>query len=121
MKQDTNGSIEHEAADASPVEYAEPPAMEQLRRLNQNLCNAQDQTALPHLGRQLARQCEEMDARLMQGLIDIRAAHLGLQAILTLLQCRDEPLLFSSEEAAALLEPVQQRLCQGLSCINRLV
>ncbi|OQS31034.1 hypothetical protein B0T40_23540 [Chromobacterium haemolyticum] len=97
------------------------PAMEQLKLLNQNLFDAQDQTALPHLGRQLAQQCAEMDACLMQGLIDIRAAHLGLQAILTLMQRRDEPLLFSSEEAAALLEPVQQRLCQGLSCINRLV
>ncbi|MCD5360104.1 DUF1484 family protein [Chromobacterium aquaticum] len=97
------------------------PAMEQLRRLNQKLCNAQDPTALPQLGRQLARQCEEMDARLMQGLIDIRAAHLGLQAILTLLQRRDEPLLLNSEEAAALLEPAQQRLSQGLSRINSLV
>jgi hypothetical protein len=57
----------------------------------------------------------------MQGLIDIRAAHLGLQALLTLMQGRDEPLLFSSEEAAALLEPVQQRLSHCLSCINRLV
>lgn len=97
------------------------PAMEQLRRLNQNLSNTQDQSALPQLGRQLARQCEEMDARLTQGLIDIRAAHLGLQAIQTLLQRRDEPLLWSSEEAAALLEPLQQRLSQGLSRINRLV
>ncbi|MGR2678899.1 DUF1484 family protein [Chromobacterium haemolyticum] len=97
------------------------PAMEQLKLLNQKLFDTQDQTTLPHLGQQLAQQCEEMDASLMQGLIDIRAAHISLQAILTLLQRRDEPLLLSSEEAAALLEPVQQRLCQGLSCINRLV
>ncbi|WP_369799224.1 hypothetical protein [Chromobacterium sp. LK1] len=45
---------------------------------------------------------------------------MGLQALLTLLQRRDEPLLFSSEEAQALLEPVQQRLKQGLSQVNRL-
>ena len=55
------------------------PAMEQLKLLNQNLFDTQDQTALPHLGRQLAQQCAEIDARLMQGLIDIRAAHLGLR------------------------------------------
>ncbi|WP_156187897.1 hypothetical protein [Chromobacterium sp. LK11] len=97
------------------------PAMEQLKLLNQNLFDAQDQTTLPHLSRQLAQQCAEMDASLMQGLIDIRAAHIGLQAILNLLQRRDEPLLLSSEEAAALLEPVQQRLCQGLGHINSLV
>ncbi|MCS3804223.1 hypothetical protein HNO92_001816 [Chromobacterium alkanivorans] len=98
------------------------PVMEQLKQLNQDLLDAQpDQTALSHLGRQLARQCAEMDDCLMQGLIDIRSAHIGLQAILTLLQRRDEPLLFSSEEAVALLEPVQQRLSQGLNHINRLV
>lgn len=120
MSQDANGSM-HQAANASPVEYAEPPVMEQLRRLNQSLYNAEDPTALPQLSCQLTRQYEEMEDRLMQGLIEIRTAHLGLQAILTLLQRRDEPLLLSSEEAAALLEPVQQRLRQGLGHIDSLV
>lgn len=98
------------------------PVMEQLKQLNQNLMDTQpDQTALSHLGQQLAQQCAEMDACLLQGLMELRAAHIGLQAILTLLQRRDEPLLFSSDEAVALLEPVQQRLSHGLSRINRLV
>ncbi|MCP1292889.1 hypothetical protein NK214_22155 [Chromobacterium sp. S0633] len=98
------------------------PMMEQLKLLNQDLLDAQpDQHALFHLGRQMALQCAEMDACLLQGLMEIRSAHIGLQAILTVLQRRDEPLLFSSEEAAALLEPVQQRLSQGLNVLNRLV
>ncbi|WP_019101904.1 hypothetical protein [Chromobacterium haemolyticum] len=90
------------------------PVIEELKQLNQDLLNAQaDQTLLSHLG----RQCAEMDACLLQSQI----AHIGLQAILTLLQRRDEPLLFSSDEAVALLEPVQQRLSHGLSCLERLV
>ncbi|AXT45972.1 MULTISPECIES: DUF1484 family protein [Chromobacterium] len=98
------------------------PVMEQLKQLNQDLLEARpDQTALSLLGRQMAEQCAEMDACLLQGLMEIRSAHVGLQAILTLLQRRDEPLLFSSEEAVALLEPVQQRLCHGLNGLNRLV
>ncbi|KMN83745.1 hypothetical protein VK98_00870 [Chromobacterium sp. LK11] len=98
------------------------PVMEQLKQLNQNLLDTQpDRTALSLLGRQMAEQCAEMDACLLQGLMDIRSAHVGLQAILTLLQRRDEPLLFSSEEAVALLEPVQQRLKRGLNRLNRLI
>jgi hypothetical protein len=98
------------------------PVMEQLKQLNQDLFDAQpDQAALSLLGRQMAEQCATMDACLLQGLMDIRSAQLGLQAILTLLQRRDEPLLFSSEEALALLEPVQQRLSHGLSRFNLLV
>ncbi|AXT46769.1 MULTISPECIES: DUF1484 family protein [Chromobacterium] len=94
------------------------PVIEELKQLNQDLLNAQaDQTLLSHLG----RQCAEMDACLLQSQIELRAAHIGLQAILTLLQRRDEPLLFSSDEAVALLEPVQQRLSHGLSCLERLV
>ncbi|MBK0413914.1 DUF1484 family protein [Chromobacterium haemolyticum] len=98
------------------------PVMEQLKQLNQHLLDAQpDQTALSHLGQQLSQQCAEMDACLLQGLMELRAAHIGLQAILTLLQLHDEPVQVSSDEAVALLEPVQQRLSHGLSCINRLV
>ncbi|PTU66267.1 MULTISPECIES: DUF1484 family protein [Chromobacterium] len=99
----------------------ELPVLEQLKQLNRNLLDTRDNTALPHLGQQLAQQCAEMDACLLQGLIDIRSAQTGLQAIMTLLQRRDEPLLFSSEEAVALLEPVLQRLNHGVNHINRLV
>ena len=81
----------------------ELPVMEQLRRLNQHLLDAQESPSLPQLGRQLAQQYAEVDSCLLQGLMELRAAHLGLQAILTLLQRRDDPLLFSSEEAVVLL------------------
>ncbi|MBN3003458.1 DUF1484 family protein [Chromobacterium alkanivorans] len=98
------------------------PVMEQLKQLNQDLLDAQpDQTALSHLGRQLAQQCAEMDACLLQGLMELRAANIGLQAILTLLQLHDEPVLVSSDEAVALLEPIQQRLSLGLNRINQLL
>ncbi|KMN83642.1 hypothetical protein VK98_01435 [Chromobacterium sp. LK11] len=98
------------------------PVIEQLKQLNQDLLHAQpDQTILSQLSQQLTQQCAELDACLLQGLMDLRAAHTGLQAILTLLQRRDEPLLFNSDEAVALLEPVHQRLSHGLGRINRLV
>ncbi|KMN35348.1 hypothetical protein VI26_11865 [Chromobacterium sp. LK1] len=94
--------------------------LEQLRLcLHQLPAAAGDVVALGALGRQLSYCHAKLDALLLQGTIDLRAAHLGLQALLTLLQRRDEPLLFSSEEALALLEPVQQRLQQGLQHINR--
>ena len=94
--------------------------LEQLRLcLHQLPSAAGDMVALGALGRQLCRSHAELDALLLQGTIDLRAAHLSLQALLTLLQRRDEPLLFSSEEALALLEPVQQRLQLGLQRINR--
>lgn len=99
----------------------ELPMMEQLKLLNQNLLDTTDPSTLPQLGQQLTQQCARMDACLLQGLMELRAAHTGLQAILTLLQRRDEPLLFSSEEAVALLEPVQQRLNHGVNCLHRLV
>ena len=95
-------------------------ALEQLRLcLHQLPAAAGNLVELGALGRQLSRSHAELDALLLQGTIDLRAAHLGLQALLTLLQGRDEPLLFSSEEALALLEPVQQRLQLGLQRINR--
>ncbi|MCS3803927.1 hypothetical protein HNO92_003937 [Chromobacterium alkanivorans] len=97
------------------------PVMEQLKQLSQTLLNASDHAALPKLGQQLAQQCAQMDACLLQSLIELHAAHTGLQAILTLLQHRDEPLLFSSDEAAALLEPVQQHLHHGVNGLNLLV
>lgn len=69
------------------------PVMEQLKHLNQNLLDAQaDQTLLSQLGQQLSQQCTEMDTCLLQGLMELRAAHLGLQAILTLRQPCIEPV-----------------------------
>ncbi|MCD5364426.1 DUF1484 family protein [Chromobacterium aquaticum] len=103
-----------------PEETAAAP-LEQLRLCLQALpAAAGNLLELGALSRQLSRCHAELDAALLRGAIDLRAAHLGLQALLTLLQRRDEPLLFSSEEAQALLEPVQQRLKQGLSQVNRL-
>ncbi|WP_158274235.1 DUF1484 family protein [Chromobacterium sp. Panama] len=97
-------------------------ALEQLRRLNQHMQEAtQHQSHLSPISQQLAQQCAEIDEVLLQALVDIHAANVSLQAMLTLLQRRDEPLLFSSEEAASLLELVQQRLQRGLSQIDCLL
>ncbi|UJB32770.1 hypothetical protein [Chromobacterium sp. Beijing] len=93
--------------------------MEQLRFCAQRLpAAAGNVLLLGDLGRQLNDCYIELDSALLSGVMDMRAAHTGLLALLTLLERRDEPLLFSSEEALALLEPIQQRLQRGLEHVN---
>ncbi|WP_227106066.1 hypothetical protein [Chromobacterium rhizoryzae] len=100
-------------------EPAAAPVMEQLRSCAQRLpAAAGNVLLLGDLGRQLNDCYIELDSALLSGVMDMRAAHTGLLALLTLLERRDEPLLFSSEEALALLEPIQQRLQRGLEHVN---
>ncbi|PTU66861.1 hypothetical protein DB032_18985 [Chromobacterium sp. Panama] len=80
-----------------------------------------DVALLGELGQQLSHCYIELDTALLSGVMDMRAAHTGLLALVTLLERRDEPLLFSSEEALALLEPIQQRLQRGLEHVNGLL
>ncbi|WP_227105235.1 hypothetical protein [Chromobacterium rhizoryzae] len=95
------------------------PVMAQLHLCSQRLPAAVgDVLLLGDLGRQLNDCYIQLDSALLSGVMDIRAAHTGLLALLTLLERRDEPLLFSSEEALALLEPIQQRLQRGLEHVN---
>ncbi|KMN81651.1 hypothetical protein VK98_09110 [Chromobacterium sp. LK11] len=93
--------------------------MEQLRLCLQRLpVVSSDEALLGDLSWQLNHYYIELDSALLRAVMDMRAAHTGLQALVTLLERRDEPLLFSSEEALALLEPIQQRLKQGLEHLN---
>ncbi|WP_146176729.1 hypothetical protein [Chromobacterium sp. Panama] len=98
------------------------PVMEQLHLCSQCLPAAVGDVALlGELGQQLSHCYIELDTALLSGVMDMRAAHTGLLALVTLLERRDEPLLFSSEEALALLEPIQQRLQRGLEHVNGLL
>ncbi|UGA39498.1 hypothetical protein JOS77_08430 [Chromobacterium haemolyticum] len=98
------------------------PVMEQLHHCSQHLpAAAGDVALLDELGQQINQWYVELDSALLRGMMDLRAAHTGLLALLTLLERRDEPLLFSSEEALALLEPIEQRLKQGLDHFNPLL
>ncbi|MBK0415881.1 hypothetical protein JD974_15840 [Chromobacterium haemolyticum] len=95
------------------------PVMEQLHHCSQRLpAVAGDMVLLGELGQQLNHCYVELDTALLRGVMDMRAAHTGLLALITLLERRDEPLLFTSEDALALLEPIQQRLKQGLEHFN---
>ncbi|OQS43774.1 hypothetical protein B0T45_03515 [Chromobacterium haemolyticum] len=96
--------------------------MEQLHHCSQRLPAAAGNAGLlDELGQQINQCYVELDSALLRGMMDMRAAHTGLLALLTLLERRDEPLLFSSEEALALLEPIEQRLKQGLDHFNPLL
>jgi hypothetical protein len=95
------------------------PLMEQLHRCSKRLpAVTGDLVQLGELGQQLNHCYVELDSALLRGVMDMRTAHTGLLALITLLERRDEPLLFTSEDALALLEPIQQRLKQGLEHLN---
>ena len=101
---------------------AAAPLMEQLHRCSKRLpAAAGDLVLLGELGQQLNHCYVELDSALLRGLMDMRAAHTGLQALITLLEHRDEPVQFTSEDALALLEPIQQRLQRGLEHVNGLL